>query len=314
MVGSADNLKHIYKRLISNLNYNFEICGYLSNAEITELPLPFIGDLDKLRENALYNDIDGLVISFNQQDHQHIWQIINTVEGKNIELFYVPDILDILTSNFNALEVGGIPILQLKSFTLSGWQGFIKRGFDIVVSLLGLIFLSPLFLLIAILIKLSSKGPVLYKQQRVTMNNRDFMMIKFRTMHVTPESEQGLRDVEKNDSRVTTIGRVLRRTSLDELPQLYNVLKGEMSLVGPRPERRFYVEQNLKSIPRYSERHRVRCGITGWAQVSGLRQQNTSLGERVRYDLYYIENWSLWFDLKVIMMTFGEVIRGENAY
>ena len=155
---------------------------------------------------------------------------------------------------------------------------------------------------------------MLYKQQRVTMDNRDFTMLKFRSMQVTEESKLGLKDVEKNDPRVTRIGKILRRTSLDELPQLYNVLKGEMSLVGPRPERRFYVDQNLKTIPRYSERHRVRCGITGWAQVSGLRQQDTSLGQRIRYDLFYIENWSLWFDLKIIIMTFGEVVRGENAY
>jgi exopolysaccharide biosynthesis polyprenyl glycosylphosphotransferase len=314
LVGSSSNLARVYRQLVADKNYNLEIGGYLAEREIADLPAAYIGNFGLIPEISQSDRLDGLVISFNQDDHQRVWDIIRAVEGKNIELFYVPDILDILTSHFNNLEIGGIPILQLKSFTLSGWQGLIKRGFDLGVSTLSLILLSPLFLLIAILIKLESQGPVLYKQQRVTMNDRDFIMLKFRSMHVTEESKHGLKDVVKDDPRITRIGKFLRRTSLDELPQLYNVLKGEMSLVGPRPERRYYVDQNQKTLPRYSERHRVRCGITGWAQVSGLRQQNTSLEERIRYDLFYIENWSLWFDLKIIIMTFAEVVRGENAY
>ena len=312
LIGSAANLGNIYERLNADPNYRFEITGYISNKKVPELPVPYLGNLEDFEPGE---DIPGgLIISFDQNDHQHLWKIMSKTEGKNIEIFYIPDILDILTSNFHTLEAGGIPILQLKAFTLSGWQGFIKRGFDIAASFLAIICLSPFFFFIAMLIKLNSKGPVLYKQLRVTMDNRDFTMLKFRSMRMTEESKLGLKDVEKNDPRVTGIGRILRRTSLDELPQLYNVLIGEMSLVGPRPERRYYVDQNLKTIPRYSERHRVRCGITGWAQVSGLRQQDTSLEQRIRYDLFYIENWSLWFDLKIIIMTFGEVIRGENAY
>ena len=314
LVGSGANLQNIYERLSADPNYHFEINGYISNDKIPELPIPHLGNLNEFDGEFGENAADGLIISFDQNDHQFLWKIINKIEGKNIEVFYVPDILDILTSNFHSLEAGGIPILQLKAFTLSGWQGFIKRGFDIFASSLGIILLSPFFFFIALLIKLNSKGPVLYKQQRVTMENRDFTMLKFRSMRVTEESKLGLKDVEKNDPRVTRMGKILRRTSLDELPQLYNVLKGEMSLVGPRPERRFYVDQNLGTISRYSERHRVRCGITGWAQVSGLRQQDTSLEERIRYDLFYIENWSLWFDLKILIMTFAEVVRGENAY
>jgi exopolysaccharide biosynthesis polyprenyl glycosylphosphotransferase len=219
-----------------------------------------------------------------------------------------------LTSNFNHLEIAGIPILQLKAFTLSGWQGFLKRGFDITVALFSLVMLSPFLIFIAILIKITSKGPVFYTQKRVTLDNKDFTMYKFRSMYVTAESKEGLIDVVRDDPRVTPIGRIIRRGSLDELPQLINVVRGEMSLVGPRPERRYFVEENIKEIPRYSERHRVRTGITGWAQVNGLRQQNTSLEERIRYDLYYIENWSLWFDLKIIIMTILEVLRSEEAY
>jgi exopolysaccharide biosynthesis polyprenyl glycosylphosphotransferase len=314
LIGSPEKLPMVYTKLISDENFNLNIKGYLSSRRIHDLPLEYAGNFNNLTAIIKKNDFDAFLISMNHQEHQQIMQIIDSIEGKNIEIFYVPDILDILTSNINHLEIAGIPILQLKAFTLSGWQGFLKRGFDITISLFSLVMLSPLLVFIAVLIKTTSRGPVFYKQQRVTLDNKDFTMFKFRSMYVTDESREGLVDVVRNDPRVTLIGKILRRASLDELPQLINVLRGEMSLVGPRPERRYFVEENIKEIRRYSERHRVRTGITGWAQVNGLRQQNTSLEERIRYDLYYIENWSLWFDLKIIIMTILEVLRGEEAY
>ncbi|MFQ5584280.1 MAG: sugar transferase, partial [Calditrichia bacterium] len=275
LAGSAENISRVYPKLDSDENFNIELAGYVCQHPIDNFPLEYIGDLNSVPRIIKENDFDGFFITFNQSEHPRILEIMKATEGTNIEMFYVPDILDILTSHFNNLEIGGIPVLQLKAFTLSGWQGFIKRGFDIVVSFLALILLSPLFLLIAALIKITSQGPVFYRQNRITLEFREFTMLKFRSMYVTEESKSGLVDVVKNDPRVTPLGRFLRRSSLDELPQLINVLKGEMSLVGPRPERRYYVEQNMKLIPRYSERHWVRCGITGWAQVNGLRQQNT---------------------------------------
>jgi exopolysaccharide biosynthesis polyprenyl glycosylphosphotransferase len=314
LIGSPEKLSLVYKKLESEENFNLDIKGYLSSRRVHDLPLEYAGNLNNLPKVIKKNDFDAFLISMNHREHQKIMQIIDSIEGKNIEIFYVPDILDILTSNFNHLEIAGIPILQLKAFTLSGWQGFLKRGFDITVALFSLVMLSPFLIFIAILIKITSKGPVFYTQKRVTLDNKDFTMYKFRSMYVTAESKEGLIDVVRDDPRVTPIGRIIRRGSLDELPQLINVVRGEMSLVGPRPERRYFVEENIKEIPRYSERHRVRTGITGWAQVNGLRQQNTSLEERIRYDLYYIENWSLWFDLKIIIMTILEVLRSEEAY
>jgi exopolysaccharide biosynthesis polyprenyl glycosylphosphotransferase len=314
MVGSESIVSQVFQKIEKDRNYNFDIKGYISPKQDKDSLIPYLGDYNEIPDLLKTLDLDGVIVSFSHKEHDLILPIIQQTEGKNIEIFYVPDILDILTSHFNNLEVNGLPLLQLKSFALSGWQGFIKRVFDIFVSALALIVLSPLFLIFAGLILLTSSGGVFYRQKRVTLDDKDFEMLKFRSMYVTESSKEGLIDVVKNDPRVTPLGKFLRRTSADELPQLWNVLKGDMSLVGPRPERRFYVELNKKEILRYSERHRVRAGITGWAQVNGLRQQDSMLIERIKFDLYYIENWSLWFDIKIILLTFRTIVRGENAY
>lgn len=314
LVGSRSHLGDVFEKIRKSAEQHFEVLGYLCDVPVNQMEIPRLGNIDDLQEIIAKRDVDGLIVAFSHQDNPRMLDIMKMTEGTNVELFYIADILNVLTSSVNQLEVAGIPVLQLKAFTLSGWQGFLKRGFDIVVSALALLFLAPLFILMAILIKMSSKGPIFYKQQRVSLDDRDFTMIKFRSMQDSEESKSGLIDVVRNDPRVTKIGRFMRRTSIDELPQLWNVLKGEMSLVGPRPERRYYVDQNALVIPRYTDRHRVRCGITGWAQVNGLRQQDTSLEERIRYDLFYIENWSLAFDLKIILMTFAEVLRSQEAY
>ena len=169
------------------------------------------------------------------------------------------------------------------------------------------------FFMTGLLIKLTSRGPVFYQQSRVGMDNREFHMLKFRSMVQDAEDKTGPVWAKANDPRVTKIGKFLRRSSIDELPQLINVLKGEMSLVGPRPERKVFVEEFRQYVPKYAERHRVRSGMTGWAQVNGLRGQSP-IEDRTRYDVYYIENWSIWFDIKIILMTFMTIVRGENAY
>lgn len=313
LVGSSELLPNVFRHLQKEIHRNLQVSGYVANRFIPDLPLAQVGDFEDLEQVVQTSDYDGVILAFNRNDRPQLLRLLKASEGKNLELFYVPDILDIFTSHVQTYEVGGIPLLQLKAFTLSGWQGFLKRSFDVAVSALGLLFLSPLFALIAVLIKITSPGPVLYRQERVGMDNQEFQMLKFRTMYVDAESRTGPVWAQKNDPRVTPVGRILRRTSLDELPQLMNVLRGEMSLVGPRPERRYFVEQFRKIVPRYSERHRVRSGMTGWAQVNGLRGQSP-IEERTRYDLYYIENWSLWFDIKIIILTILAIIRGENAY
>jgi exopolysaccharide biosynthesis polyprenyl glycosylphosphotransferase len=188
-----------------------------------------------------------------------------------------------------------------------------KRAFDLVVSGIVLILFSPLMALIAMLVKFGSKGPLFYSQERIGLDGRSFNIHKFRTMRPDAESQSGPVWAKKGDDRTTAVGRFLRKFSLDELPQLFNVLRGDMSVVGPRPERPHFVGQFRQSVPHYLERHRVRSGITGWAQVNGLRG-DTSIDQRTRYDVYYVENWSLGFDLKILIMTVKEVLFGVHAY
>jgi exopolysaccharide biosynthesis polyprenyl glycosylphosphotransferase len=215
----------------------------------------------------------------------------------------VPDLLQVLASQVRLTELEGIPFLEIKSLPFTAWGPITKRAFDLLVAAVSLALLSPLLLLLAALVRVDSRGPALFRQQRVGLDGKPFTMYKFRTMIAEADrmdAQAGLG--VKNDPRRTRVGAILRKTSLDELPQLFNVLRGEMSLVGPRPERVRYVEQFGASVPKYLDRHRVKTGVTGWAQVNGLRG-NTSIEERVKYDLYYIENWSLVFDIKILLRT-----------
>jgi exopolysaccharide biosynthesis polyprenyl glycosylphosphotransferase len=215
----------------------------------------------------------------------------------------VPDLLQVLASQVRLTELEGIPFLEIKSLPFTPWGRITKRAFDLLVAAVSLAFLSPLLLFLAALVRVDSRGPALFRQQRVGLDGKPFTMYKFRTMiaeadRMDAQAGLGIR----NDPRRTRVGAILRKTSLDELPQLFNVLRGEMSLVGPRPERVRYVEQFGANVPKYLDRHRVKTGVTGWAQVNGLRG-NTSIEERVKYDLYYIENWSLVFDIKILLRT-----------
>jgi exopolysaccharide biosynthesis polyprenyl glycosylphosphotransferase len=196
---------------------------------------------------------------------------------------------------------------------LDGWNAVCKRAFDLFVSLVGLLLTAPITSLAALLIKLTSPGPVFYGQQRVGLNGRTFRLYKFRTMRVDAEADTGPVWASREDPRTTAIGRFLRRTSLDELPQLFNVLRGDMSIVGPRPERPHFVEQFQAEVPRYMDRHRVKAGLTGWAQVNGQRGADSSIEERTRYDIYYVENWSLLFDFQILVKTAFEFLFHKGA-
>jgi putative colanic acid biosynthesis UDP-glucose lipid carrier transferase len=209
-------------------------------------------------------------------------------------------------------EVAGLPVISLTETPMSGVNRMVKAVEDYAFASLILAVASPLMLLIAIGVKLSSSGPVLYRQERVTWNGERFSMLKFRTMPVDAEAASGPVWMRQGERRATPIGRLLRRTSLDELPQLINVLKGEMSLVGPRPERPEFVERFRQQIPGYMQKHLVKAGITGWAQVNDLRG-DSGLEQRIQYDLYYIDNWSLWFDLRILVLTLWHILKSHNA-
>jgi exopolysaccharide biosynthesis polyprenyl glycosylphosphotransferase len=313
LIGSPEVLKKVSRQLQFGKQHHFQVQGYVAAGPDPELNLKYFGPLGTLRGFLRAGHFDSLILAFNQAESSQTLQVINETEGMNIDLFYLPDVLDMVTASLNTFETNGLLLLQLKSFTLSGWQGFSKFIFDLTVSVAALIILSPLLLFIALLVKLTSPGPVFFRQKRTGLDGREFDMTKFRTMYRDAEAKTGPVWATAGDPRITLLGRFLRRTSLDELPQLFNVIRGEMSLVGPRPERPHFVRQFQNFIPKYSERHRVRSGITGWAQVNGLRGQSP-IEERTKYDIYYIENWSLWFDLKIIILTFIAIVKGDNAY
>ena len=311
IVGSSDLIPAVNAQLQTTRRLRLDISGYYADQKLSDEKIPFLGDLKDLAGSSFA--FDGLVLAFNEAERHNILNVLKQTEGKNLDIFFIPDLIGLITSGFNTIEGEDFILLQLKSFTLSGWQGFIKRIFDVTCSIIGLILLSPLLLLVALLVKLTSSGPVFYKQERIGMDGKIFKITKFRSMVADAEAKSGPVWAQINDSRVTRLGSFLRRASIDELPQLFNVIKGDMSLVGPRPERPQFVQEFESFIPKYQERHRFRSGITGWAQANGLRGQS-SIEERTKYDVYYIENWSLAFDLKILILTIIAVFKGENAY
>ncbi len=230
-----------------------------------------------------------------------------------MDIIVVPDIYEFITLRGGIEEFDGLPIVNLRNTPLFGWNMVLKRTFDVSLSTALIALTSPLMLLIAILVKAGSRGPVFYVQERMGLDGATFSMLKFRSMRTGAEDGTGPVWAGRGDERRTTIGRFLRRTSLDELPQLFNVLRGDMSLVGPRPERPVFIEEFRKRIPRYMLRHKVKAGMTGWAQVNGWRG-DTDLKKRIDYDIYYIEHWSLLFDLKIVWLTLWKGFVHRNAY
>jgi exopolysaccharide biosynthesis polyprenyl glycosylphosphotransferase len=258
--------------------------------------------------------VEQVIIALPDARRAEIVELVTLCQRGRVDIKVYPDIFAYMAGDLNVDDLGGTPLLTVRDIALRGWKLSLKRGLDFIGALFGLIFLSPIMLLIAIAIRLESQGPVFYAQIRMGLDGRPFPVIKFRSMRIDAEASGPGWTVE-NDPRVTRVGRFLRHNELDELPQLINVLLGQMSLVGPRPERPYYVQQFREQIPRYMERHREKAGMTGWAQVNGLRG-DTSIAARTSYDLWYVENWSLWLDIKIILRTIWQVItrRRRNAY
>lgn len=246
--------------------------------------------------------LDGIYVTLPIEQSSRLAEIQAWLGDEPVDLFFVPDLGKLAKLRGNVEEFDGMQFFSLQTSPLYGWNALLKRAMDILVGGVALVVFSPLMALIALAVKCSSRGPVLYRQERMGLDGERFDMLKFRTMGADAERLTGPVWSPENDSRATPVGRWLRRTSLDELPQLINVLRGEMSLVGPRPERPPLIEEFRKSIPKYMLRHKVKAGMTGWAQVNGWRG-NTSLDRRIEYDLDYIENWSLWRDVKILGLT-----------
>jgi Undecaprenyl-phosphate glucose phosphotransferase len=274
---------------------------------------PTLGRIDELPELLRAHRVAQVFFALPREEHLQLERGLALIDKEVVDILIVPDILQFVMLRAGLASLGGIPMINLTETPLSGWYGPVKRAADIVGSLLGLVLLSPLLAAIAIAIKLTSPGPVLYRQERMSFDGTLFPMYKFRSMHIDAEAETGAVWARPDDPRRTGFGALLRSTSLDELPQLFNILRGEMSFVGPRPERPVFVEQFRERIPRYMLRHKVKCGLTGWAQVNGWRG-NTSIEKRIEYDIFYIENWSLSFDVKIVLMTLWNGFVNKHAY
>jgi Undecaprenyl-phosphate glucose phosphotransferase len=275
--------------------------------------VPVLGSTAQLPTIIEDYQVDEVIIGLPDASHQEILTLISLCERERVTIKVFPDVFQIMAQEITIGDLNGLPMVTVRDIALRGWRLTLKRAMDLVVATVGLVFLSPLMMLVALLIKLDSPGPVFYCQERMGLDARPFWIVKFRSMYEGAEAETGPIRATADDPRRTRVGRWLRRFSIDELLQLINVALGEMSLVGPRPERPVFVRQYQQFIPRYMDRHREKAGMTGWAQVNGLRG-DTSIAERTKYDLWYIENWSLLLDMKILLRTAPAVFKARDAY
>jgi exopolysaccharide biosynthesis polyprenyl glycosylphosphotransferase len=315
IVGAGDVGRMILQKINQSPKLGYQPVGFVDDApgrkEVSGLPV--LGNRNQLGFIIREHGVHEVIIGLPEASHEEILDLISQAERERATVRVFPDVFQIIASEISIDDLNGLPLLTVRDVALRGWRLAVKRGMDIVVSAITLILLSPLMLLIALLIKLDSPGPVFYTQERMGLDAKPFQILKFRSMRVDAEQQTGPVWATRNDPRVTRLGAFIRRYSLDELPQFINVLLGDMSLVGPRPERPVFVEQFRQIVPRYMERHKEKAGITGWAQVNGLRG-DTSIIERTKYDLWYIENWSLLLDIKILIKTFFNIFRDKNAY
>ena len=293
----------------------FEVVGFLDDHKRDEPDVLGAVDeaveiVDRFEETQ---PIDYVYIALPLSAAGRIEKLLDAFATRLVHVCLVPDLLQYDIINSRITDVDGLPVLHLIDEAPIEFRRVVKRVFDVVFSALFLLFVSPLLLILAVAVKLSSPGPTFYKQERMSLNGHTFTMLKFRSMPVDAEAKTGAVWAKAGEDRATSVGKFMRRTSLDELPQFINVLRGDMSVVGPRPERPVFIEQFKERVPRYMLRHKMKAGITGWAQVNGWRG-NTSIEKRIQYDLYYIQNWSLALDFKIMLMTAWKGFVSKNAY
>ena len=312
VVIGTGKLAHQYKSDIeAETDLGFHITGFVVNQNLLEETDHWLGDYTELDRNLSSADISEAVIALDPEEYPRLWQIIPTCEQNGVKYSIIPFYNDIIPNNPVIETIGHSKLINMRTNRLEnlGWA-ILRRTFDLAISTICLIILSPILLLIALGVKLSSPGPGLFRQTRVGYQRKEFRILKFRSMKQNDEEDTAWSKDE--DDRRTRFGSFLRKTSLDELPQLINILKGDMSLIGPRPELPFFVEQFKKEIPFYMVKHQVKPGMTGWAQVNGYRG-DTSIKKRIELDLWYIDNWSVWLDLRIIFRTlFGGMINREK--
>jgi len=316
LVGEGRSAENLIRRIQNYPELGLRIVGVVTDENSTTESVsgtPVLGHFQQVREIIERWSADEVIIALSLAQQNEVTRLLELLKDETLDVRLIPDVQAYATLGCIVEDFDGMPVLRLNDSPLIGWRAVAKRCTDVVVAAASLIIFSPLLLAIALLVKLTSRGPVLYRQERMGMDGRSFSMLKFRSMKIDAEARSGAVWAQKTDDRRTVLGTLLRKTSLDELPQLWNVLRGEMSLVGPRPERPVFVKQFRHEIPHYMLRHKVKAGITGWAQVNGWRG-NTSLNRRVECDLYYIQNWSYALDLKILSLTLWKGFVHKNAY
>ncbi|MDX1664818.1 MAG: undecaprenyl-phosphate glucose phosphotransferase [Candidatus Promineifilaceae bacterium] len=310
IVGTGDVARIIIQRILWSPGLGYELIGAINGADVGEvLGVPVLGPPEALPELIETYNVDEVIVATPESGHREVVRIISYCERGRVSIKVFPDIFQFVTTDAGIDDLGGLPLLTVRNYALRGYKLIIKRLLDLAGAAIGLVFFAPLMLLVAMAIKLESPGPVFFVQERMGLDGRPFRLIKFRSMRADAE-RHGPGWTVSDDPRQTRLGRLLRRIEVDELPNLINVLLGEMSLVGPRPEQPHYVEEFRNTVPRYMDRHREKSGMTGWAQVNGLRG-DTSILERTKYDLWYSENWSILLDVKILVRTLWQVVTGR---
>jgi Undecaprenyl-phosphate glucose phosphotransferase len=315
MVGSGELAEQVLRRFQRHPELGYRFVGLLTEEQTRPdtslLGVPALGIYEDLGSLAVREKIDLVVVALPGAEQARLGDLLGGLGDAPVDVWVVPDFERHVRLRGGIAELDGLPLVSLQTSPLGGWNAVMKRCLDLGITSAGLVLLSPVMALIALGVRLTSHGPILYRQERMGLDGQRFQILKFRSMVVGAETS-GARFASPRDPRITVLGRLLRRISLDELPQFFNILRGDMSLVGPRPERPVFIEDFRRHFPRYMLRHRVKAGMTGFAQVHGLRG-NTSLEARLEHDLFYIENWSVWLDLKILLMTIPVVLRGKGA-
>ncbi len=318
IVGDGENALELFNEIESQIKSNGnKIIGFVSTGIRSKYSLagitPHLGTFQSMREIIANHRVEEIILALETGDNRLLTRIINDVLSQNVVVKVIPNLYDFLTGKVKMSSIFGTPLIQVSFDLMPQWQQKTKVLIDITLSLLALIILSPLFLMLALIIKVTSKGPVFYSQERIGRYGKPFMIYKFRSMYVDAEAN-GPALSSKNDTRVTPIGKFIRKTRLDEMPNFYNVLKGDMSLVGPRPERKFYIDQIVKKAPHYLHLQKVKPGITSWGQVKyGYAENVDQMISRLKFDLLYLENMTLYVDLRIIIYTLITVFRGRGV-
>jgi Undecaprenyl-phosphate glucose phosphotransferase len=316
IIGWGEPARAVVRRLEQHPELGIRLRGHFLDAtaeRTAALDLPVLGQPEDLPRFLRDEPVDYVFIALSLETFPRLADILKGLDDAPVDVWVIPDFSQYVSLKGGVEELEGLAFIRLQGAPVYGWDFVLKRTFDVVVAGVLLLLVSPLLLVIALLVKLTSRGPFLYRQERMGLDGEVFQILKFRSMQEDAEQETGAVWAKAGDSRRTKLGAFLRATGLDEVPQLWNVLTGEMSLVGPRPERPVFIQEFRRRIPRYMLRHKVKAGITGWAQVNGWRG-STSLEKRIEYDLFYIEHWSLWFDLKILSLTLWRGVFNRNAY